>query len=159
MMNIFILTILLILYVFIPFGWKFIPYINYGFNFEDSVKQGRIIYNDVRLIEYFRRNFLVLPSGVRIDNTQTKTIYYPQLRQVKFVDELLKKKRHGFFIETSTDGGKQLSNTLFFEKERNWTGLLIEANPLRSKISHIIIAMLIYRTHVLVKVCMQWKSI
>ena len=45
------------------------------------------------------------------------------------VDELLKKKRNGFFIECGAADGEAFSNTLFFERERNWTGLLVEANP------------------------------
>jgi len=36
---------------------------------------------------------------------------------------------HGFFIEIGSYDGESLSNTLFFEMRRNWTGLLIEANP------------------------------
>ncbi|XP_052810024.1 uncharacterized protein LOC128238292 [Mya arenaria] len=45
------------------------------------------------------------------------------------IDRLLKQKRNGFFIELGGYDGEKLSNTLFFEMERNWTGLLIEANP------------------------------
>lgn len=33
-----------------------------------------------------------------------------------------------FFIECGALDGELFSNTLFFERERNWTGLLIEAN-------------------------------
>ena len=35
----------------------------------------------------------------------------------------------GFFIEAGASGGEVLSNTLYFEKKFNWTGLLVEPNP------------------------------
>ena len=43
--------------------------------------------------------------------------------------QILKQKTHGFFIECGAGGGTDLSNSLFFELTRHWTGLLIEANP------------------------------
>jgi len=49
--------------------------------------------------------------------------------QSMFVDRLLSGRRNGFFIECGAADGEYYSNSLFFEKERNWTGLLIEANP------------------------------
>ena len=36
----------------------------------------------------------------------------------------------GFFIECGARDGEFLSSTLYFEREKNWTGLLIEANPM-----------------------------
>ena len=53
-----------------------------------------------------------------------------QAGQSQFVDKLLSRRRNGFFIECGAANGVSLSNTLFFELERNWTGLLIDANPL-----------------------------
>jgi len=47
----------------------------------------------------------------------------------EFVDNLLQGRRGGFFVECGAADGEQLSNSLFFELHRNWTGLLIEANP------------------------------
>ena len=32
----------------------------------------------------------------------------------------------GFFVECGAWDGETMSNSLFFERERNWTGLLIE---------------------------------
>ena len=40
-----------------------------------------------------------------------------------------KSKTNGFFIEAGAYDGSTISNTLFFEAYRNWTGVLIEANP------------------------------
>jgi hypothetical protein len=46
-----------------------------------------------------------------------------------FIDKLLENKRNGTFIEIGGYDGEMFSNTLFLEKERGWTGLLVEANP------------------------------
>jgi FkbM family methyltransferase len=53
-----------------------------------------------------------------------------QMNQDIILDkELFKEKRDGVFIEVGALDGVGGSNTYFFEKERNWTGLLIEPNP------------------------------
>lgn len=44
------------------------------------------------------------------------------------VDNILQQRRNGFFIECGAYDGEIFSNTLFFEMQRNWTGLLVEAN-------------------------------
>ena len=38
-------------------------------------------------------------------------------------------KTNGFFFEAGAYDGVIASNTLLFETRRNWTGLLVEANP------------------------------
>jgi hypothetical protein len=55
--------------------------------------------------------------------------YHSQDGQDKFVDDQLKGMRGGFFIEAGAYDGVRLSNTLFLEKEKGWSGLLIEGNP------------------------------
>ena len=42
-------------------------------------------------------------------------------------------QRGGFFVECGALDGETRSNTLFFERERGWSGLLIEADPLNSR--------------------------
>ena len=39
----------------------------------------------------------------------------------------------GFYVECGAADGELFSNTLFFERHRNWTGLLIEPNPVLFK--------------------------
>ena len=39
-------------------------------------------------------------------------------------------QRDGFFVECGALDGETRSNTLVFERQLNWTGLLIEADPL-----------------------------
>ena len=53
----------------------------------------------------------------------------PQVGGSQFVDKLLDGRRDGFFVECGAFIGEEYSDTLFFELERNWTGILIEAHP------------------------------
>lgn len=54
-----------------------------------------------------------------------------QLGQDKILDEnIFKGKTNGFFVEVGALDGFGASNTFFFEKERNWSGILIEPNPI-----------------------------
>jgi len=45
-----------------------------------------------------------------------------------FIDRLLDYKKNGFFIECGAWDGEELSNTILFERKRQWKGLLIEPN-------------------------------
>ena len=54
---------------------------------------------------------------------------FSQIGQSKYMDSLLESKRNGFFIEAGGYDGESHSNTLFFELERDWTGILIEPIP------------------------------
>lgn len=55
--------------------------------------------------------------------------YYSQIQQDKIIDEYLKYKENGFFIEIGANDGISGSNTAFFEKFRNWKGICIEPAP------------------------------
>jgi FkbM family methyltransferase len=53
-----------------------------------------------------------------------------QVQQDLVLDQqIFKGKTNGFFVEVGALDGFGASNTWFFEKERNWSGLLIEPNP------------------------------
>jgi FkbM family methyltransferase len=57
-----------------------------------------------------------------------------QLKQDIILDEnFFKGKKDGFFVEVGALDGISGSNTYFFEKERNWSGILIEPNPIEFK--------------------------
>ena len=56
-----------------------------------------------------------------------------QLFQDLFVFYYSGFKKNGFFIEIGVGNGKDISNTLFLEKEKNWKGLLCEADSLMIK--------------------------
>jgi len=84
---------------------------------------------DQQLLDYIRRH-ISEPSP-----TRPRQLAAPHKRdasqagQSVFVDKLLSGRRGGFFIECGAGDGEGLSNSLFFERQRNWTGILIEANP------------------------------
>lgn len=53
-----------------------------------------------------------------------------QIQQDLILDQqIFKCKTEGVFVEVGALDGFGASNTWFFEKERNWSGLLIEPNP------------------------------
>lgn len=56
-----------------------------------------------------------------------------QLGQDKAVDEILKGKTRGVFVDIGAHDGVTISNTWFFEKKRGWTGLCVEPLPARYK--------------------------
>lgn len=68
------------------------------------------------------------PGGVHLSNRSGRQ-HFSQIGASQFVDRLLKRRRHGVFIECGAANGEYLSNSLFFELHRNWTGVLIEGNP------------------------------
>lgn len=60
--------------------------------------------------------------------------YKSQMGQDKILDsQLFGGKRNGVFVEVGALDGISGSNTYFFEKERDWTGILIEPNPIEFK--------------------------
>ena len=81
------------------------------------------------LANYLSQRWILAPSlySLNLDNPAQKD--FSQVGQTKFVDDLLAQRRDGFFVECGAASGEELSNTLFFERERGWSGLLIEANP------------------------------
>lgn len=52
--------------------------------------------------------------------------YKGQLLQDKFIDDVLKQKRKGTYLDIGAHNGKDFSNTIFLEYERDWSGILIE---------------------------------
>lgn len=58
-------------------------------------------------------------------------MYYSQLGEDKILNEkYFKNKRNGFFIELGAMDGVTYSNTLFFEQQLGWNGVLIEPQKL-----------------------------
>jgi len=72
------------------------------------------------------------PGEPRVAGSAEKR-HYSQIGQSQYVDKLLKGRRNGVFLECGASDGVSLSNSLFFEIYRNWTGILIEASPVRLK--------------------------
>mmetsp|Transcript_15083 Transcript_15083/g.32959 ORF Transcript_15083/g.32959 Transcript_15083/m.32959 type:complete len:343 (+) Transcript_15083:52-1080(+) len=84
--------------------------------------------NSVEIFELFALNPPV-PRDVPYPDRIQRQTHFSQVGQDEAIDAILKQKRNGFFIEVGAYDGVSMSNSLFFEKSRNWTGLLIEANP------------------------------
>lgn len=79
-----------------------------------------------KTINVFRGNGnykLDFPNGLH------SPLSWSQYGQDRYIDNLFKNKKNGFFVEIGAYDGEKFSNTLFLEKERDWDGLLIEANP------------------------------
>jgi FkbM family methyltransferase len=56
--------------------------------------------------------------------------YYSQYGQDQYLDQkLFKGKEKGVFLDIGAYDGVEYSNTCFFERNRNWTGICIEPNP------------------------------
>ncbi len=83
---------------------------------------------DPRLIAHIRKNYLYPPSP----RHEPYNLLFPNKkdwshkRQSKIVNEILKGRKNGFFLEAGAYDGETYSNSLYFEKYLNWTGLLVE---------------------------------
>ena len=84
--------------------------------------------DDPRLVEYIRRFWIRKPSTRPRKLSSPSTTDFSQYGQSYLVDDLLKRRKNGFFVELGAGNGEELSDSLFFERERDWSGLLIEAN-------------------------------
>ena len=90
--------------------------------------EGNFTDDDQHLLNYIRSMTSQQgPGGRQLYNPSR--LDFSQYDGAQFVDKLLKQRRGEFFLECGAFGGEDLSDTLFFERERNWTGILIEANP------------------------------
>lgn len=78
--------------------------------------------DDPELIE-FVRSLIVRPDPEKKLVLKDKSKYNSShTTSSQYVHETLKGKRDGFFIEAGAHEGEDISNTLFFEIERGWTG-------------------------------------
>jgi len=91
--------------------------------------QGNLTDDNEHLLNYSRSMTSRQGPGGRHLASQPSTIDFSQNGGSLFVDDLLKQRRNGFFVECGAYGGEDLSDTLFFELQRNWTGILIEPHP------------------------------
>ena len=135
-------TVTVCLLLFSVAGYVFIQSTCSNFKYHDEISTTRdtsyILYGDgladkqttERLHSYIRSvTSRQTPGGVHLTDTSGRR-HFSQIGQSEFVDELLKGRRNGVFIECGAFDGETNSNSLFFELHRNWTGVLIEANPI-----------------------------
>jgi len=98
-------------------------YIKYGEGNKEVV--GRRDQRYLRLI----RSQIAWPSSNKL---KTRSSNAPGQHE-KFVENRLKGRRNGFFVECGANDGYFQSNTIYLENMFNWSGLLVEANPRLAK--------------------------
>ena len=86
------------------------------------------------MIEALRNDHLRPPSTERYNfsnqENNNQVNVFGQFGQPVYLDMVVfKGLRDGFFIEAGADDFETDSNTLLFELQRGWTGLLVEPNP------------------------------
>jgi hypothetical protein len=80
--------------------------------------------NDPELIK-FVRSIIKPPSLNPLSLDIIGKNDYSQYGQSVIIDKLLKSKQNGFIVEAGAFDGEIESNSLFFEINRNWSGILI----------------------------------
>lgn len=55
--------------------------------------------------------------------------YYSQDSQDRLIDIFLDRAENGFFVDIGAHNGIKFSNSYFFEKNRNWSGICVEPMP------------------------------
>lgn len=108
------------------------PDVSKWYNYtDDSLNGPHIKMDDPRLVQKLLSRFLVPPSNpikpYRLKNPDVKD---PSMGQSEKIKNILKNKRNGIFLEVGALDGEIRSNTLYFERFLNWTGLLIEPDPI-----------------------------
>ncbi|KAK7055033.1 hypothetical protein SK128_024957 [Halocaridina rubra] len=93
-----------------------------------DINRNDISPDDPNVIRVLREKFLKPPSKLPYNLSHPED-ENPSMGQAQRIDFILREKRKGFYIECGALDGEVRSNTLFFEKEREWQGLLIEADP------------------------------
>ena len=79
---------------------------------------------DPELVEFVRSMI------IKLDKKFTGSVSIESERgDLKFVDDTLNSMRNGFYIEAGAFSATDHSNSLFFEVQRDWSGILIEPMP------------------------------
>nr|XP_045598651.1 protein Star-like [Procambarus clarkii] len=85
--------------------------------------------DDPALVSYVRQ--LIIPPSTKAYNLTNPTkVHFSQYDQSAFAENtFINGMGGGFFLEMGALDGEDKSNTLYFEKYRGWSGLLIEPDP------------------------------
>nr|CAD7601800.1 unnamed protein product [Timema genevievae] len=85
---------------------------------------------DPRLVAKLATKFLIPPKHRDVPyHLEDPVVHDTSMGQAEKIMKLLNYKKNGFFIECGALDGETRSNTLVFERELGWNGLLIEADP------------------------------
>lgn len=103
-------------------------------NIIEARLKGPLEWNHYYTIQYLIKYYLKSPSENPYN--LSKDPFYKQTNNLYTLDSIhnivksvFQNKTSGFFIEAGALDGEFLSNTLWLEKEMNWSGLLVEPNP------------------------------
>ncbi|KAK3595730.1 hypothetical protein CHS0354_025354 [Potamilus streckersoni] len=112
---------------------EFHPFVqlrNTSFDYKEETRklnEAKVGIDDPRLIELIR-NYWIEPPSKEPYNLKKDLEDY-SAGQTPYVDSRMNHKVNGFFIEAGAYDGESSSTSLFFEKYRNWNGLLVEPDP------------------------------
>lgn len=84
---------------------------------------------DPGLREYVKRRLLRPPAVGDYNLSKPDRTHFSQYSQSQVASQLLQGLNKGFFLEAGALDGEDKSNTLYFERELSWTGLLVEPDP------------------------------
>ncbi|KAK7065855.1 hypothetical protein SK128_002718, partial [Halocaridina rubra] len=98
--------------------------------------KGPLNWDDPTLLEELKLKHILPPATLPLNLTDPKNSVY-QIHKFKFGwqffnhynKQFFSKLKSGFFLEAGALDGEFLSNTLWLEQSQNWSGLLIEADP------------------------------
>ncbi|KAL3848388.1 hypothetical protein ACJMK2_019248 [Sinanodonta woodiana] len=75
----------------------------------------------------FIKSFILPPSSEPYNLNRENVIDFSR-GQSPLIDAIFSKKKGGYFVEIGAGDGEKESISLYFEKERDWRGLLVEPN-------------------------------
>jgi len=55
--------------------------------------------------------------------------FYSQSGQDEWINKIFNGKRYGYYVDIGAYDGLESSNTAYFEKDLDWDGICVEANP------------------------------
>ncbi|XP_066957365.1 protein Star-like [Macrobrachium rosenbergii] len=104
---------------------------------DESWLKGPVVADDPRLLQVIRDRYLIPPTTLpyNLSSPEETRIYYPSSNVSSFhfidyyVKYLLGDQKTGFFLDSGALEGDIFSNSLWLEKERGWTGILVEVDP------------------------------
>ncbi|XP_073973989.1 protein Star-like isoform X2 [Rhodnius prolixus] len=103
---------------------------------QDNLNGPKVSMDDPRLVQKVK-SFLIKPVDYKLKSSieypyklSNPEVKDPSMGQAERIRTLLRNKENGFFIEAGALDGETRSNSLYFERYLNWTGLLIEPDPL-----------------------------
>lgn len=94
-----------------------------------KLNDAKVDQDDPRLVRLIRDYYLVPPSTEPYNLDAPYRLDYSR-GQTPIVDSRLNFTEGGFYVECGGLNGERGSNSLFFEKNRKWNGLLVEADPI-----------------------------